>query len=532
MSAAISFFELLQFSARRVPQHPAIVEGAVTLSYKELLDAVERFALYLAHLGVRRGDRVVISMTKSIEEVVAMLAVSRLRATFANISRQWTSFQLLDAMQEVQAKVLCADAQRATQLIALDLPVFVGAIVVSGISPSHPRMVPWEGTSMHAPEPDNFLEKHHPLDADIATIIFTSGSTGKPKGVLLSNLNLLSSIRATTRYLENNAEDRILAALPFCFNYGLGQLISMLCLGGTVVLQRTLMASELAVAINKYGITGLAAIPPIWNDLVDYLKDVPTSFPTLRYITNAGGKCSDRVLDALPEVFPDQRIYLMYGMTEAVRSTYLPAEDFKHKRGSLGKAVPNAEVFIINEKGQLCSQGETGELVHRGSSVAAGYLNNPEASAEKFKSCPALHDLIGKESVCFSGDLVRIDEDGYLWYVGRHDRMIKSSGYRISPTEIEDVLSRAPAVSRVIVFGQDDDRLGQKIVAVIKSENDTILDESGLRKYCRSRMPGYMIPATFHHWEGALPRTGNGKLDIPAIIRACQSHATSFKFTN
>jgi acyl-CoA synthetase (AMP-forming)/AMP-acid ligase II len=518
MYSTINLYDLLRNSSERGPERIALIDDEHEHRYAGLLHTVDACAAGLSTLGVGLGSRVVISMSKGAAEVVAMLAVSRLRAAYANISRQWTPVQLWEAVGELEAEVLVLDAERALQVKELPRPSALRHVVSTGATEGL-DVLSW--SSLLKPGQTQTLPAHKPLDADLCAVIFTSGSSGKPKGVLLSNRNVLSSIQSTTHYLRNHADDRVLAVLPFCFNYGLGQLLTMLAVGGTTVLHKNFLATDMLEAVQRHRITGLAAIPPLWNDLIDVLEDAPLSFPALRYISNAGGKCSERVLAALARHFAQKQIFLMYGMTEAVRSTYLHPSEFLAKRGALGRAVPNAEVLVLHPEGRLCRPGEVGELVHRGPSVAQGYLNAPQASREKFHSLPSGTGLAiaPDERLCFSGDLVRIDADGVLWYVGRSDRMIKSSGYRISPTEIEDVLSTAPGVQKAVVFGEEDDRLGQRIVALLTTTNDKAPSATGLRQHCRSRLASYMTPTVFHHWRGPLPLTGNGKIDVPRLIQ-------------
>ncbi|WP_349743669.1 AMP-binding protein [Roseateles cavernae] len=525
MSEPISIYELLRRAAQRDPEQIALIDAEQHYSYRALLDRVEACAAGLAGQGLGPGARLAISMSKGVEEVVAMLAASRLRAAYANISRQWTPAQLLDAVIELGADLLLVDAERAQQLAGLPRPASLRWLVTTG-EPG-PGTLGWAALLEAGRRAE--LPERPGLDGDLCTIIFTSGSSGKPKGVLLSNRNIVSSIQSTVQYLGNHAGDRVLAVLPFCFNYGLGQLLTMLAVGGTTVLHKNFLATDLLEALQRHRITGLAGIPPLWTDIVEVLEDAPQRFPALRYISNAGGKCAERVLAALPQCFPDQQIFLMYGMTEAVRSSYLAPAEFAAKRGALGRAVPNAELLVLHPEGRLCRPGEVGELVHRGPSVALGYLNAPLASREKFRALPLQAGVATApdERLCFSGDLVRLDADGVLWYVGRSDRMIKSSGYRISPTEIEDVLSTAPGVQKAIVFGQDDERLGQKIIALLTTANDETPNPAGLRQHCRGRLAPYMTPVVFHHWRGPLPLTGNGKIDVPQLIQRYQHLAPS-----
>jgi acyl-CoA synthetase (AMP-forming)/AMP-acid ligase II len=240
----------------------------------------------------------------------------------------------------------------------------------------------------------------------------------------------------------------------------------------------------------------------------------------LRYVTNSGGKIPGTILEAMPRVLPGVQIYLMYGLTEAFRSTYLPPELFHRKAGSIGRAVPNVEVFVVDPTTGSCGPGEVGELIHRGSLVSRGYWGDPALTAERIRPNPHLAPLIGDEPVLHSGDLVRLDDEGYLWFVGRADGMIKCSGYRISPTEVEEVLYQSEVVEDAVAFGVPDELLGQAVHAVVALRPGRTADEAALRRFCEPRMPTYMVPARIRVWDGALPRTANGKLDRPAVIRA------------
>jgi acyl-CoA synthetase (AMP-forming)/AMP-acid ligase II len=297
----------------------------------------------------------------------------------------------------------------------------------------------------------------------------------------------------------------------------------MFLVGGTVVLQGVMMPAEIVKQLVKERITGFAAVPPAWIPVVRYLEEVQTALPHLRYITNSGGKIPTNTLEVMPKVFPGVQVFLMYGLTEAFRSTYLPPELFHRKMGSMGQAIPNVETFIVDEEIGICGPGQQGELVHRGSLVSLGYWGKPEATAEKIRPCPQLRHLIGDEPVCYSGDLVRIDDDGHYWFVSRKDSMIKSSGFRISPTEIEDAVSRSGMVMHVVAFGVDDELLGQAVEVVVTPLDGTRIEVEALLAFCRKTMPNYMIPKRVHVWPGDIPKTGSGKLDRPTILDAVRA---------
>jgi acyl-CoA synthetase (AMP-forming)/AMP-acid ligase II len=284
------------------------------------------------------------------------------------------------------------------------------------------------------------------------------------------------------------------------------------------------MAAEIVKALQKHAITGLAGVPPLWSQIVRLLDSTPTSFPDLRRITNSGGKIPLNILQRMPVVFPTAEIYLMYGLTEAFRSTYLKPHRFSAKMGSIGGAIPNAEIYVIKSGEGLAGPGEQGELVHRGPLVSMGYWERPEATREKIRPSPELAHLIGDEPVVYSGDLVKLDADGDLWFLGRNDAMIKTSGFRLSPDEVEDLLSRTGLVGDVVAFGVDDEELGEVVHAAVAPLEG--FDTETLLKMCRSTMPHYMVPRAIHVWEGMMPRTSSGKLARPDIVRTCRNSLT------
>jgi acyl-CoA synthetase (AMP-forming)/AMP-acid ligase II len=356
------------------------------------------------------------------------------------------------------------------------------------------------------------------LDTELAMIIYTSGSTGKPKGVMLSHRNIVTGARSVARYLRLAEDDRLLSVLPYSFDYGLNQLTTMLLMGGTVVHQPISMATEVVRLLASENITGFAAVPPLWAQVVRLLSESKVALPSLRRVTNSGGKVPKHILAVMPQVFPGVDIYLMYGLTEAFRSTYLAPERFSNKMGAIGRAIPAAEIYIIKQGEGIAGPGEQGELVHRGPLVSLGYWGKPEATAEKIRPCPELRDLIGDEPVVYSGDIVRIDDDGDFWFVSRNDTMIKTSGFRVSPDEVEDYVAQSGLVGDVVAYGVDHDDLGQVIhVAVSPLAN---YQEPALIAHCRNTMPNYMVPSRIVAWDAPMPRTGSGKLAKPLIIEA------------
>jgi acyl-CoA ligase (AMP-forming) (exosortase A-associated) len=347
----------------------------------------------------------------------------------------------------------------------------------------------------------------------MAAILYTSGSTGRPKGVVLSHRNLVAGAESVSQYLENTAEDRILSVLPLSFDYGLSQITTAFHVGACVALMNYLLPRDVIRMVAQEKITGLAAVPPLWVQLAQL--DWPASVNEhLRYITNSGGHMPKPTLDALRDKLPKARPFLMYGLTEAFRSTYLPPEEVDRRPDSVGKAIPNAEILIVREDGTSCAPGEPGELVHRGIHVALGYWNDEEKTAERYRPVPGqLSGLVIPELAVWSGDTFKMDEDGYLYFIGRRDEMIKTSGYRVSPSEVEEVVYATGLVTEVAATGVPHPLLGQAVVLVIFAPGGGEDISGALLAQCKLKLPGFMVPAKIETRPEPLPRNPNGKID-------------------
>jgi acyl-CoA synthetase (AMP-forming)/AMP-acid ligase II len=311
-----------------------------------------------------------------------------------------------------------------------------------------------------------------------------------------------------------------LAVLPFSFDAGMNQLMTAFQQGATLVLINFIFAKDIVTALAKEQITGLAGVPTVWSLLAQSHSSLEkTPLPHLRYITNTGGAMPQNVLAILRRMLPTTKIFLMYGLTEAFRSTYLPPEELDRRPTSMGKAIPDTEILVLNEKNQPCAPGEIGELVHRGPTVSMGYWGQTETTNRVLRPNPLLPPELGDcERVCYSGDLVKMDEDGFLYYVGRRDTMIKSSGYRISPTEVEEALFQSGQIRHAAVIGLPDEVLGQTIKAFVVPLNGEPVDTEKLVTFCSSKIPRYMIPKAVEVLP-ELPKTSSGKVDYPALRR-------------
>ena len=520
--------ELLQHlitqSASANPQVEALVYQTQTLTYAGLADLVSRAAAAYLDLGMGRAERVAVYMEKRFETVIATFGATAAGGVFVPVNPLLKPDQVAYILKDCDVRILVTSAER----LRLLAPVLsechdLHAVIVVGATDKLEKVhglttIGWEdalsGTGNARP--------HRVIDSDMAAILYTSGSTGKPKGVVLSHRNMVAGAKSVAQYLENRAGDRILSALPLSFDAGFSQLTTAFHVGARVTLINYLLPRDVLDAVVQERITGLTAVPPLWIQLAQ-LKWPPTVTEHLRYIANTGGRMPKATLDALRAALPKTLPFLMYGLTESFRSTYLPPSEIDRRPDSIGKAIPNAEVLVVREDGTPCAPGEPGELVHRGALVSLGYWNDPEKTAERFKPTPGqLQGLTMPEIAVWSGDTVRMDEEGFLYFISRRDEMIKTSGYRVSPTEIEEVIYATEMVGEAAALGVPHPVLGQAIVVVATPHDGRQLDADKLIAKCRQCLPAFMVPALIKVRHGSLPRNPNGKIDRKLMAQELQ----------
>ncbi len=512
--------ELVTSAALHNPDATAIVHRGQKTSYAELDEAIRSAATGLVGQGLARRERVAIYLPKQLETVVGMFAAARAGGSFVPVNPVLKAAQVAHIVQDCTASMLVTSPDRLAALKdvlphcrSLKLIVLTDATDGEGDSGGIPCRS-WE--QLVYPEPTALPAV---IDTDVAAIFYTSGSTGKPKGVVLSHRNLVAGAKSVSYYLENRPEDRILAVLPLSFDAGFSQLSTAFCVGATVVLHDHLFAADIVKVAARERITGITAVPPLWAQIAD-VKWPAEVGGNLRYFANTGGKMPRQLLGRLRKLFPRAAPYLMYGLTEAFRSTFLPPTEVDRRPDSIGKAIPNAEILVVHEDGSLCKPGEAGELVHRGALVALGYWNAPEVTARRFRKAPLSDPNIPHEEIAvWSGDIVRTDDDGFLYFVGRSDDMIKTSGYRVSPTEIEEVGFESGLVKEIAAIGIPDERLGQRIVVVAAPLSEGDEDSDGLLEHFRASVPAFMVPDRIE-WSASLPRSPNGKIDRQALAKA------------
>lgn len=500
-------------AATRSPEREALAYLGDRLDYAELAKAVRSAAGGLLELGMRRFDRVAVYLEKRIETVTSMFGAAAAGGVFVPVNALLKPEQVSYILADCNVKILVTSLDR----LKLLEPVLshcpdLQSVVVIGQTPDLPKIrgvkvVRWADISA----PDSIVSGHRVIDTDMAAILYTSGSTGKPKGVVLSHRNMVAGARSVASYLENTADDRILSVLPLSFDYGLSQLTTAFHSGAAAVLINHLLPRDVIKAVDSERITGLAGVPPLWLQLAQLKWPDDCS---LRYITNSGGAMQRVTLDALRKSLPKAKPYLMYGLTEAFRSTFLPPSEVDRRPDSIGKAIPNAEVLVLRQDGSECAPGEPGELVHRGALVSMGYWNDLEKTAQRFKPLrPVQQGLPIPEMAVWSGDIVRADEEGFLYFISRNDEMIKTSGYRVSPTEVEEVVYGTRQVAEAAAIGVAHPTLGQAIVVVVSSPGAGEVDAAALIAGCKPHLPAYMLPHRIIAWNGSLPRNPNGKID-------------------
>lgn len=511
---------LIWHSADRDPAAPALRDGAGAsaraLDYAGLAAQVRALANGLLSLGLARAERVGIYLDKRLETVVASFAAPAAGGVFVPVNPILKPEQVGFIVRDCDVRVLITSRDRFASLrtVLAECPSVRHVVVVDPAPDATPDGWWRYSDLLDAPA----RAGHRVIDTDMVAILYTSGSTGRPKGVVLSHRNMVAGAKSVASYLGNRPEDRLLAALPLSFDAGFSQLTTAFHAGASVSLLNYLMPRDVLKALERDRITGLTAVPPLYIQLAQL--EWPAAIDAqLRYFANTGGRMPRETLNLLRERVPSAQPFLMYGLTEAFRSTYLPPEEVDRRPDSIGKAIPNAEILVLREDGTPCAPDEPGELVHRGALVGMGYWNDAEKTAERYKLLPP--GAAGREAglqlpeyAVFSGDNVRQDAEGFLYFIGRRDEMIKTSGYRVSPTEVEEILYATQLVGECVAFGVDHATLGQTIqVIATPPAGADALDAAALLAQCKARMPAYMIPAGVEAQAGPLPRNPNGKID-------------------
>jgi len=506
--------DFLQDSAGRFPDKVALVCDGRRLTYVQIEEQANRVANGLLELGVQRGDRVAIWLPNSVETVIAIFAILKAGATFTVVNPTIKPGKLVYVLNNCAASGLFAPGRHGKQMTHLfDAVPSLCFAVLCGKGADQAAAAHSSGVAF-----PRLLETHPPtcppcptIDVDLACLIYTSGSTGDPKGVMSTHVNMIFAASSIIQYLENTPEDIVINVLPLSFDYGLYQLLMVFKFGGTLVLERSFaFPAAVLKRIEQEKVTGFPGVPTLFAMLLQ--MDLSRfALSSLRYLTNTAAALPVEHIRRLREAFSWACLYSMYGLTECKRTLYLPPEELDRRPGSVGIAIPGTEVWIEDEDGNRLRPGKVGELVVRGSHVMQGYWNNPEATAKWYR--PGRYPA---ERLLYTGDLFKMDEEGFLYFVARKDDIIKSRGEKVAPREVERALYQLPGVVEATVIGVPDELLGQAIKVFIVCSDGHQLTEKDVLRHCAQHLEDFMMP---RHVEfcPSLPKTSSGKIQTSAL---------------
>ncbi len=487
----------LSSAAERDPDRVAVIAGGRELGYGELDRLAGGFAAGLAELGVKRGDRVAVLLPNEIDAAVAIEGTWRAGAALAPLNPTLKGDRLDYVLADTEPAAIVCDTERA-ELSGAAAERAGGIPVISDVA----GLAAAEG-----PSPPR------PLETDLAAVMYTSGSTGGPKGVTLTHRNLSFVTGSIVEYLEMTAADRVLCVMQLSFGYGLSQLLSCVRVGGAIALEAGIaFPGRIVQALETHRITGLPGVPTIFQVLTALRGLADRELPSLRFLTNAGASMPAATVEAVRRTFPNARLYLMYGLTECIRVSYLPPDQLDTRPTSSGIAIPGTDAWIEGADGKPAEVDEVGELMVRGPHVMQGYWRDPERTAERMR--PGRWPW---EPVIATGDLFRRDGEGFLHWVGRTDDLIKCRGEKVYPREIEEILHAADGVQEAAVVGVPDRLLGQSVHAHVAPAPGHTLDDAELRRLCAEQLEDHKVPQRVFVHE-SLARTARGKIDRQALI--------------
>jgi amino acid adenylation domain-containing protein len=498
--------ELLRTTARRLPGKPAVVCTEESHTFAEIDRQSDAMAAALAHDGVGRGDRVAIFLENSAELVISVFGVLKAGAVAVMVNQSTKARKLAYIMNDCGARTLIAQPS-VEPIIAKAAPQIPSFSQVFWTSAPAGESVPGRTWAAIVQEPSPAPPDPVLIDQDLCMILYTSGTTGTPKGVMLTHLNVISATRSIAMYLENTEEDRICCVLPLTFSYGLYQMYCMALVGYTLILEKSFAYPvDVLRRMEKHRVTGFPGVPGMFATILQVVPRAGIDLSSLRYVTNAAGPLSATHIQEVLQLLPKTRFFSMHGQTECARTCYLEGERLLQKPGSIGKAMPNTELYVVDQENRRVGPGVVGELVVRGPNVMRGYWNMPEATAAKLREGP-----IPGEKVLYTGDLFRTDEDGDLYFVSRMDDIIKCKGEKVSPKEVEDVLYMIDAVAEAAVVGVNDPIDGQAVKAFVVLREGASVTDREIRQHCRLNLENYMVPR-FIEIRDSLPKTGSGKI--------------------
>ena len=503
----------LETSVVQYPDKTALVYDGQRHSYAQIDSMATQLAGFLQGRGLQRGDRVAIFMDNSVEAVVAVYAALKAGAVFMPVNSLTKQDKLAYLLNDSRASVLLTHAALQDVFVgALENNRSVHSCIVVGElrrACADPRVQSYASASGVQAKPGNLGN----IDQDLAAIIYTSGSTGDPKGVMLTHLNMVSAANSVSGYLGLRHDDVVLCVLPLAFDYGLYQVLMSFKLGATVVLERSFaFPIKVLEVMAREQVTVLPGVPTIFSLLMGIKTLTQYNLSALRMITNTAAALSEQHIKDLRALFPKSILFSMYGLTECKRVTFLPPEQLDVRPTSVGRGMPNEEVWLVDEAGQRLPNGSTGELVIRGSNVMRGYWEKPDETAKRLRPGPNPGEL-----VLYSGDIFYSDAEGYLYFVARRDDVIKSRGEKVSPREVENILYAMEGVHEVAVVGVPDPVLGQAVKAFVALRPGFSYTEREVIKYCLGHLESFMAPKQVVFVD-ALPKTDTGKIKKTGLV--------------
>jgi long-chain acyl-CoA synthetase len=497
--------ETLLASAERVPEREAVVAGAERLSYVELLDRSLRLARGLRELGVRRGDRVAVYMDNSAGCATALYATLLAGGAFVVVNPQTKEDKLLYVLDDCEATALLTEGSLTRTALAAGRSAKSVRAVVADSAPADVEGALAFGEIVASSEPEPAEVGTIPLD--LAALIYTSGSTGFPKGVMMTHQNMVFAAGSIAQYLRLGLDERILGLLPLAFDYGLYQLLMNVLKGGTLVLERSFaFPAQIVKRVQEEEATVFPGVPTVYATLLSMRRNMDFELPSVRRVTNTAAALPATFHAELERIFPNALIFAMYGLTECKRVSYLEPELLAEKPTSVGKAIPGSETMVLREDMTPVEPGETGVLYVRGPHVMVGYWRKPEQTAEMIVEGP----LPGERMLC-AQDHFTVDEDGFLYFVGRSDDIIKTRGEKVSPIEVENAIFDIEGVKEAAVVGVPDEILGEAIKAFVVLDEGATLTDQEIVAACRTRLENFMVPSEVEFLD-ALPTTATGKV--------------------
>jgi long-chain acyl-CoA synthetase len=497
--------DFLEKSARGYPDKTALICEDQRWSYAEIESMANGLARALIEHGVQRGDRVAIYLSNSLETVVGIFATLKAGGVFTVINATTKLDKLIYILSNCRVTALITGGRgsKLTTRVRAAVPSLRFVVLCGADVPDDDSVLSFDAIQ------GNYADEKLPrvnIDIDLACLIYTSGSTGEPKGVMSTHANMVAAASSIIEYLRNIPEDIVINVSPLSFDYGLYQLLMVFKFGGTLVLEKSFAYPAAALKrMEQERVTGFPGVPTVFAILLQ-MDLSKFDLSSLRYITNTAAALPVSHILQLREKFPHATLYSMYGLTECKRVSYLPPEELDRRPGSVGIAIPNTEVWVVDEEGNRVGPGVVGELVVRGAHVMQGYWEKPEETAKVYR--PGRYPA---ERIMYTGDLFKTDEEGFLYFVGRKDDIIKSRGEKVAPKEVENVLYALDGVVEAAVIGVPDPILGQAIKALVVTAEGVTLTERDVLRHCATHLEDFMVPKVVE-FRDSLPKTSSGKI--------------------